>query len=67
MSMQNPLLSYFAEEKAESAVFVLMGVVALVADLFAEKRGDEYLKQVRGLSAATSASVTPLQAGSGTP
>ena len=46
---------------------VLQSSLMLVADLFAEKRGDEYLEQVRGLSAPVSATVAPLHAGSGAP
>ena len=42
MGMQNQLLSYFAEEKAESALFVLMGVVALGASVWLWRTGSSY-------------------------
>jgi hypothetical protein len=46
---------------------VLQSSLMLVADLFAEKRGDEYLEQVRALPAPVAATAAPLHAGSGTP
>jgi hypothetical protein len=46
---------------------VLQASLMLVADLFAEKRGDEYLEQVRALPALAPATASPLQAGSATP
>lgn len=46
---------------------VLQSSLMLVADLFAEKRGDEYLAQVRGLSAPVATTVAPVHAGSPTP
>jgi hypothetical protein len=46
---------------------VLQASLMLVADLFAEKRGDEYLQQVRALPIAAPVTAAPLQAGSGAP
>ncbi|MBZ4418716.1 hypothetical protein [Myxococcus sp. RHSTA-1-4] len=42
MSMQAQLLRYFAEEKAESLLFVLAGVVALAASVWLWRTGSSY-------------------------
>ncbi len=42
MGMQAQLLRYFAEEKAESALFVLAGVLALAASLWLWRTGSGY-------------------------
>ena len=42
MSMQSQLLRYFAAEKAESVIFVLMGVVALGASVWLWRTGSSY-------------------------
>ncbi|MFP2912096.1 hypothetical protein ACLESD_45160 [Pyxidicoccus sp. 3LFB2] len=42
MGMQAQLLRYFAEEKAESALFVIAGVLALAASLWLWRTGSSY-------------------------
>jgi hypothetical protein len=42
MSMQSQLLRYFAAEKAESVIFVLMGVVALGVSVWLWRTGSSY-------------------------
>jgi hypothetical protein len=42
MNMQSQMLRYFAEEKAESVVFVLMGVVAIAVSVWLWRTGSAY-------------------------
>ncbi|MFY0525308.1 hypothetical protein ACN28I_19895 [Archangium gephyra] len=74
MGMQEQMVGCFAAEKAESWLFILVGVglvmqasLMLVLDLFAEKRGDEYLLALRALptASAPAAGEAPGQAAEG--
>jgi hypothetical protein len=42
VSMQGQMLRYFAEEKAESALFVLVGVVAIAVSVWLWRTGSTY-------------------------